>query len=151
MAEEKQEQETQTPAEGQSPEKEYLEQLQRLQAEFINYRARADREKQQLFTVAKQQVLLKFLEVRDNFERADKLDKGMEMIYKQFLKIFDEENIKECTDAQRFDPTLHEAIATDDNIENNQIKVVQKGYTHDNKIIRPAKVIVGTKEANNNE
>ncbi|MDP3918496.1 MAG: nucleotide exchange factor GrpE [Nanoarchaeota archaeon] len=124
----------------------FLEQLQRLQAEFDNYRKRVENEKIMLSDNAKSNVLAKFLDVKENFDRAPKLDEGMELIYKQFQKIFTEENIKEVENEQ-FDFKVHEAIATDPNVKKNQIvDVVQKGYFRGKNLIRPSKVVVGVKE-----
>ena len=128
---------------------ELLEQLQRLQAEFINYRTRVEKEKVQASVRARESVILKFLDVKDNFDRAPKLDKGMEMVYNQFLDIFQEEKIKEIENKE-FNPDLHEAIATDPTTNQGEIKeVIQKGYLHNDKIIRPSKVVVGAKENKN--
>jgi molecular chaperone GrpE len=122
----------------------YLLQVQRLQAEFINYRTRVEKEKTELKESSKEKILLKFLEVRDNFERAPKLDHGMEMIYNQFLKIFESEQIKEV-DHSVFDPNVHEAIATDNNTKKDEIKeVLLKGYLRKDRVLRPAQVVVGT-------
>jgi molecular chaperone GrpE len=124
----------------------YLEQLQRLQAEFINYRHRVEKEKLDIMDRTRNIVLVKFLEIKDNFDRAPKLDEGMQLIYNLFTKIFEEEQIKEVK-YNKFDPELHEAIATDNTTDKDKIKeVFTKGYTRRDKIMRPAKVVVGTKE-----
>lgn len=123
----------------------YVEQLQRLQAEFINYRNRVEKEKLLLLERAKESVLLRFLEVKDNFERAPKLDQGMQMIYEQFLTIFKEEGVEE-TPTECFNPEQHEAIATDPETEQGKIaKVIEKGYMYNTHVMKPARVIVGAK------
>ena len=128
------------------PKKDYLEQLQRLQAEFINYRNRVEKEKSQIKELTKELIFLKFLDVKDNFDRAPKLDEGMELIYKQLLKIFKEEEIKEIENTS-FNPNFHEAIASDPNTDKDKIlEVIQKGYILGEKVIRPSKVIVGIKD-----
>tara|TARA_Y100000310_G_C20701911_1_gene830796 strand:+ start:8717 stop:9157 length:441 start_codon:yes stop_codon:yes gene_type:complete len=128
---------------------EHLEQLQRLQAEFINYRTRVEKEKIQASLIAREAVILKFLDVKDNFDRAPKLDKGMEMVYNQFQEIFKEEKVREIENKE-FNPAMHEAIATDPTTKQGEIKeVIQKGYLHNDKVIRPSKVIVGSMEKKN--
>jgi len=130
---------------------EYLEQLQRLQAEFINFRNRVEKEKKDIHELAREGVLLKFLDVKDNFDRAPKLDEGMELIYKQFLKVFEEEEIKEIVN-EVFNPKFHEAIATDSNHEKDKIvDIIQKGYMRGEFVMRPSKVVVGTKGEGKNE
>jgi molecular chaperone GrpE len=129
-------------------EDELLGQLQRLQAEFINFRTRVEKEKAELSQRARETILLKFLDVKDNFDRAPKLDDGMTLIYKQFLAIFQEEHIHSI-ETKEFNPTLHEAVATDPNTKKDHIvDVIQPGYLHKERVIRPAKVVVGVKEDN---
>jgi molecular chaperone GrpE len=127
-------------------EGEILAQLQRLQAEFINFRNRVEKEKIEIAQRARENILLKFLDVKDNFDRAPKLDEGMNLIYKHFLTIFDQEGIKDIQ-TNEFDPNLHEAIATDPTVGQDQIAaIVQAGYLHNESVIRPAKVVVGAKQ-----
>lgn len=129
-------------------EKDYLDQLQRLQAEFINYRNRVEKEKSQIKELTREVILLKFLDVKDNFDRAPKLDEGMELIYKQMLKVFEEENVKEIEN-ELFDPNFHEAIASDPNTDKDKIlDVIQRGYFLGEKLMRPSKVVVGIKDNN---
>ena len=140
-----------TPKKEETKPEQYLEQLQRLQAEFVNYRARVEKEKVQLISNSKETIMVKFLDIKDNFDRAPKLDQGMEMVYKQFLKIFQDEGIT-TIENKEFDPTFHEAIATDVRSEKDKIvDIVQNGYMIKDKVLRPAKVVVGTKEENKNE
>jgi molecular chaperone GrpE len=130
------------------PEQDYLEQLQRLQAEFINYRNRVEKEKSQIRELTKEVILLKFLDVKDNFDRAPKLDEGMGLIYKQMLKVFEEESVKEIEN-NIFDANFHEAIASDPNTDKDKIlDVIQKGYVLGEKLMRPSKVVVGIKDNN---
>jgi len=121
----------------------YLQHLQRLQAEFINYRTRVEIEKQNSVDYGKQEVLIKFLDVLDNFERAlqHNKDKGVEMIHKQFLDILKQEKMEE-TSYDEFNPLFHEAICKEcsEEKENTILEVFQKGYLFKNKLLRPAKV-----------
>ncbi|MBL7051883.1 MAG: nucleotide exchange factor GrpE [Nanoarchaeota archaeon] len=140
--------EAQKEEETQKEEQSLLEQLQRLQAEFINYRTRVEKEKSQIKELTKEITLLKFLDIKDNFDRAPKLDEGMELIYKQFQKIFKEESIQEIEN-EVFDPQFHEAIATDPNSEKDKImEVIQKGYKRNEILMRPSKVVVGINDNN---
>src|SRR3989338_3388953 len=126
-------------------EQEYLDQLQRLQADFINYRSRVEKEKLLTIDTTKDNILRKFLEVKDNFERIPKADKGVEMIYKQMQTIFDQEGVQEIID-MNYDPQMHEAIATAEGEENTIIEVTRKGYQRNGKVVRPTQVILGKKE-----
>ena len=121
-----------------------LDQLQRLQADFMNFRARTEKEKATIIDSTKDTILRKFLEVKDNFERIPKQDQGVELIYKQIEKIFQEENVQEMV---YINPELldhYETIAT--NEQSADIEVTRKGYTRNGKVLRPAQIILGTKK-----
>lgn len=125
-------------------EQEYLDQLQRLQADFINFRNRVDKEKQLTIDTTKDKLLLQFLEVKDNFERIPKADKGIELIYHQLNKIFQQEGVQEITE-NIYTPELHEAIAIAEGEEDAIIQVTRKGYKRNGKVLRPAQIILGRK------
>ena len=124
-------------------EVDYLQHLQRLQAEFINYRTRVELEKKNSIDFGKQELLIKVLDVIDNFERAlqHNQDKGIEMIYNQMKDILKQEEVEE-TPYKDFNPLFHEALCKEqsDEKENTIIEVIQKGYLFKNKLLRPAKV-----------
>jgi len=128
-------------------EQEYLEQLQRLQADFINYRNRMEKELQSIKEASKDKLLKEFLEVKDNFERIPHKDQGIEMIYKQMETIFQKENVEEITET-KYNPELHEAIATAAGEEDAIIQITRKGYTRNGKILRPTQIILGKHEKN---
>ncbi len=126
----------------------------RQMAEFDNFRKRTQKEKQQSFSDGTKNVVEKLLPVLDNFERAmvseaDKeanFYKGVEMIYKQFTTMLDELGVKPIEAVgKEFDPNLHFAVATEENEnfgENTVSEELQKGYTHFDRVIRPAMVKV---------
>ena len=135
------------------------DQLLRRQAEFENYRRRIDREKSETYGRARAEVLLEFLPVIDNFERAlasletstgdaESLRHGVELIHKQFkdaLTKFGLEPVESV--GQAFDPHVHEAVTiepTDKHKENTVIEEFQRGYKLGEKLLRPAKVKVAS-------
>ncbi|MSR85874.1 nucleotide exchange factor GrpE [Candidatus Woesearchaeota archaeon] len=138
------EESTEPKEEQKSKEQEYLDQLQRLQADFINYRSRVDKEKLNTIDLTKDNLLRKFLEVKDNFERIPEMDKGVEMIYNQLSKVFEQEGVQEIID-MNYNPEMHEAIATAEGPENTIIEVTRKGYRRNGKVLRPSQVILGKK------
>src|SRR3989344_2779888 len=74
----------------------FLDDLQRVQADFENYIKRVEKEKEQLKLHAKSELLLKFIDIKEDFERAlDKADEGVKMIYNNFNKILKEEGVEE--------------------------------------------------------
>ncbi len=126
----------------------YVELLQRLQAEFENYQKRVEKEKEQVKLHSKCLVLLKLIEIKEDFERALKNIKekeGIEMIYNNVIKTLKEENVREIEAlGKKFDHNMHEAIKTVEcKEEDNIIEEIQKGYLIGDKILRTSKVIVG--------
>lgn len=133
--------------------------LLRGQAEFENYRKRTERERAELYQHGRDDVLLQFLPVVDNFERAlssletsegdaEALRHGVELIHKQFKDALSKFGL-EAVEAvgQTFDPHVHEAVtteATDKHKENTVIQEFQRGYKIGDRLLRPAKVKVAS-------
>jgi len=133
--------------------------LIRRQAEFENYRKRVERERGELYQHGRDDVLLQFLPVVDNFERAlssletsegdaEALRHGVELIHKQFKDALSKFGL-EAVEAvgQTFDPHVHEAVtteATDKHKENTVIQEFQRGYRIGDRLLRPAQVKVAS-------
>src|SRR3989344_2566557 len=122
---------------------EYLDHLQRLQAEFQNYQKKIEQEKLEFIKYAKQDLILKLLGIIDNFERAlsnkenkEEFSKGIELIFKQLKSTLEKKE-------DYFDFDKHEAIAIEEGEENRILGEFQKGYTLHDKVIRTSKVKVG--------
>ena len=133
-------------------EKELTETLQRLQAEFENYKKREEKERQEFIKVASKDIIKKMLQILDNFELAfknkssgEEFVKGMELVYSQLFASLEENGLKhiECLN-QKFNPELHEALLTEKSEKEPDtiIEELQKGYTLNNKVIRSSKVKV---------
>ena len=130
----------------------YKDKMQRMQADFENYKKRSEKEKGEFVKYANEGLILKVLEAYEDLERAlevkeDKnLREGVELIYKKMTKILEDEGVEEIeTEHQKFDPYKHEALLTENNedYENNEIiQDLQKGYTLNSKVIRYSKVKV---------
>ena len=129
------------------------ERYSRLFAEFQNYKRRTEKEKADLYAYAGEKFAAGLLEVIDNFERAmaakpedDKFADGMELILVQLKGVLEKnhvEEIKALGDA--FDPVYHHAVMMEEaeGTESGIVtKVMQKGYTLNGKVIRPAMVAV---------
>ncbi len=136
-------------------ENEYLLHLQRLQAEFNNYRNRVEKERVAMYNLAKGEVIGKLLAVMDDLERMiehHQEDKqceleGVQLIYQKFKKTLVDEGLTEidCVD-QPFDPELHEAVGvlkTDEEKDGIVMQEWQKGYQFAEKMLRPSRVQVG--------
>jgi molecular chaperone GrpE len=136
---------------------EYQDRLLRTQAEFQNYQKRVEREFAEFKTYANSKLLDDLLFILDDFQNALSADcegsdmefiKGFEMIYKNLIDVLGREGLEEIkAQGEKFDPWKHEAvdmIPTSDHPEHTILNVVQKGYTYNDKVLRPAKVRVST-------
>ena len=130
----------------------------RLYSEFDNFRRRTAKEKLELIQSANEQLLQKLLPVADDFDRAeksfkDKSDKELEgffLISNKFRKTLEQSGVKvmEINAQTEFNPDLHEAITQipvpDAAQKGKIVDVVEKGYLLNDKVIRFAKVVVGS-------
>lgn len=129
----------------------------RLQAEMANMRRINTRERSEAAKFRSQNLASSLLEVIDNLERAlqtetpsedgQALKKGVEMVHNQFKNAFEKEKIDTIDPLnEEFDPNFHQAVsvmpAGEGQESNHVIQVLQKGYRIDNRVIRPAMVIV---------
>jgi molecular chaperone GrpE len=132
---------------------ENLEGWQRAQAEFINYKNRVLRDREQDYVSMKGDILKKVLPVLDDLERAlvnrpkdSSWANGMELIARKFQNILEAEGLKRIeAKGQPFDPNFHEAISSEpsEDVESGHvIEVVQNGYQLGDRVIRPAMVRV---------
>ena len=137
---------------------EYLQTAQRLQAEFDNYRKRANEQIQQARFDGMADAVGKFIPVLDSFESASKmvsdpkLLEGFNLIKQQILSAFTALGVEKI-DAKNtpFNPALHNALATQSNPDYEDdivIEEYQAGYKLKDKIIRYSQVIVNKKEEN---
>ncbi|MDI6738047.1 MAG: nucleotide exchange factor GrpE [Nanoarchaeota archaeon] len=142
------------------PIQDYIEQLQRLQAEFENFKKREEREKERHRDFAKAGLLLKLLNLNDDFERTlavlenekcvpnDKscvIKEGIGMIAHHLKKVLAEEGVQpiSCV-GQKLDPFRHEVLVQEkaDREEGIVLEELQKGYLFKGNVLRTAKVKV---------
>lgn len=133
-------------------------QLQRLQAEFMNFKKRTEREKFELSTFVKAEFTKRFLPVVDDINRlkenvdADEktMKDALKLVFSKVDKFFEDEKIATVAAVgDEFDPNLHEALmqqsVEDEKDDDKVLNVFEQGYKIDEKIIRFAKVQVGKK------
>ena len=136
---------------------EHYDRLLRVSAEFENYKKRASRELKEFRKFANQSLIKEMLSVIDNLELAmnsanghktvdQSLLQGLEMTYKEILKVFEKFNVKPIeAKGQIFDPAFHEAVMqeeTDEVADNTVINELQKGYMIHDRLLRPSMVVV---------
>jgi molecular chaperone GrpE len=137
---------------------EYLSHLQRLQAEFDNYRKRVLREQTQAVELASEPVMRRLLEVLDEFELAlmaadrqpefDTFLKGVELVFAKLADSLRSEGLKRIeAEGKPFDPELHEALMQSGAGEGEPVvaEVLRPGYTLKGRVLRPAGVRVERK------
>ena len=132
----------------------------RLYSEFENFRRRTAKEKLEMVQSANEQLIKAMLPVADDFERAEKAfkdrlegDKTLEgfiLIYNKFKKTLDQYGVKpmDIPSGADFNADVHEAITQipvpDEKLKGKVVDVVEKGYLLNEKVIRFAKVVVGS-------
>lgn len=131
--------------------------LMRSQAEMENLRRRCERDVSNAYKYSIEKLILDLFPVVDSLEKAleskvdnneyaKKIHEGIELTMSLFLKVFDKFGIKQIDPVgETFNPELHQAISThaDPNAaENTVISVLQKGFTLNDRLLRPALVVV---------
>lgn len=123
-------------------------------ADFENYKKRMERDLRELATSGERRMLLQFLPVLDNFERAlgyggenaEALRSGLQNTLRQFENVLVMASVKPIdVKGKPFDPAVAEAIGTQavNGVEDDTVlEEAQKGYTINGDLLRPAKVIV---------
>jgi molecular chaperone GrpE len=143
-----------------------FDRLQRVSAEFQNYKKRAAREMSDFKKFANEALLKEMLTVSDNLERAvESLQdengpespalKGLTLTLDALKKIFKDFYVTEVKSLDEpFDPTFHEAMMRElnnDCPENTVIKEMQKGYMIHDRLLRPALVVVSSECRNSSK
>ena len=136
--------------------REFQEGWQRERADFLNYKKRIERDQAQMQQRIAANVLMKFLAVFDDMDRAIKNKpqevesqewwNGVELIQRKLAAILEAEGVKRI-EAEKaiFDPNFHEAVSHEDSegLESGQIiEVLQQGYQVGDRVLRPAVVRV---------
>jgi molecular chaperone GrpE len=137
---------------------ELIDSLQRLKAEFDNYRKRSARDQEQLVARAHERLVKELLPVVDDLERAlqaaeqheeAKLEEGVRLVHRALADALAREGLEEVPVDGKFDPHVHESLLSQPSEaeEGSVIEVLQKGYKLGDRVLRPARVVVaGPKE-----
>ena len=135
----------------------YWDQLLRLQAEFENFRKRAEKEKMDAMYLGREIIIARMIALTDVMETAlshaqnstdiNSLKEGFALVVQEFLTFLKSQGTEQLkTVGESFDPHLHEAVEqifTDKKEEDNRIVgEIQKGYSMNGRLIRPARVKV---------
>jgi molecular chaperone GrpE len=152
----------QTLAAARKQSEEYLANWQRAQADFINYKRRNEQERQEFNAFANANLILGLLPVLDDLERAIKSIphkfahhewvEGVRLVERKFKTILEGQGVKPIKAlGETFDPNFHEALRQDKGKKDIIIEEFQKGYMFNDKLLRPARVVVGNGEEETKE
>ena len=129
----------------------------RLQAETDNFRKRLSREKEEFSQYANERLFKELIPIFDNFERAledpsneiKSLKEGLDMILKQFSTFLEKEKIEPIKAiGEKFNPEFHEALTSEESNDHEEDTIISqfvKGYTINNRVLRPSQVIIAKK------
>jgi molecular chaperone GrpE len=131
----------------------YLDALQRLKAEFDNYRKRIARDQRELAARSHERLIKELVPVLDDLERAleaaseheeAKLEEGVRLVHRSLADVLAREGLAEIPTDGKFDPHTQEALLAQPSSEDegNVIQVLQKGYSLGDRVLRPARVVV---------
>lgn len=140
---------------------EYYDRLLRAAADLENYKKRAERERNDILKYAHEEIMSDLIVALDNFERALKaaeasadstrLTEGVKLIQKQLLAVLQKYGLRPIEAIGKpFNPEFHEAVAqveTDEHPEGTVLTEQLKGYTLDQRLLRPAVVITSKRSA----
>ena len=132
---------------------ELFDRLQRLAAEFDNFRKRAAREQGEVVSRANERLVKELLPILDDLGRAleaaaeheeAKLEEGVRLVHRSLATVLGREGLAEIETEGTFDPHVHEALLSQPSEldEGAILQVIQKGYRLGDRVLRPARVVV---------
>lgn len=130
-----------------------LDDLQRVAAEFENYRKRVERDRTETVERSTERVVAALLPVLDSFDQAfthepsseqeAALVKGMQSVYHQLMDVLASEGLQMIpAEGEPFDPNVHEAVSGGGNGDLRVTSEMRRGYTLRGRVLRPALVAV---------
>ena len=136
-------------AESKDPVAALTEDLQRLQADYANYRKRVERDRTLAAEVAISSVLIEFLAILDDLDRAaahNELTGGFKSVADQIIATTAKLGLEKYGEAPAtFDPNFHDALMHETSAEVTETtvtKILQPGYKFKERVLRPARVVV---------
>ena len=133
---------------------ELIDTLQRVKADFDNYRKRAARDQEALVARAGERIVKELLPVLDDLERAleaaeeheeAKLEEGVKLVHRQLEQLLEREGLAPVETDGKFDPHVHEAVVTEPSDKHEPDTVIEelaRGYRIGDRLLRPSMVKV---------
>ncbi len=141
--------------EAKSERDKYEELAKKTKADFENYKRKQDERKERWRREAKQELAEDLIEVIDNLERAlmaadeeTAVVKGVEMVNEQLYDTLNNEGLEVIEAEGEFNPNIHKAVETKEHKEYEPKTVLEqkrKGYKFNDRVLRPAEVVVSEK------
>jgi len=129
--------------------------LKRAVADYQNLEKRVNEGRSELSSFVGAELVKRLLPVLDHLEqslagmseeeRQSGWAKGVELAVREFNQVLEAQGLSQIVADGQFDPSLHEAVDTREGENNMILEVVRKGYNLNNKVLRPAQVVVGRK------
>ncbi len=133
-----------------------LDKLQRVSADYANFQKRSSKQIAEAVACKQEKIIKSLLPVLDNFERTlthsesaenvEAMAKGVKIIYNEMLDIFKSHQAVQITSLnEKFDPLIHQAMlqrCEEEKADGIVLEEYQKGYKLNDRVIRPAKVVV---------
>jgi molecular chaperone GrpE len=138
---------------------ELTETLQRLQADFENYKKQMEKQCLETNKRAKADFINRLLPILDSFELGlknskdkEEFKKGMELIFSQFFQTLEDMGLRKIELSKQFDPYKHEVLITEESNkkDNTILQELQKGYMLDDMVLRHTKVKVAKNKGDTN-
>lgn len=132
---------------------EYMSHIQRLQADFENFKKQTEKQKQEIIKFANENLIMNILDSYEDLERAleqskteKELREGVELIYSKLKSSLEKEGLEVIVaEGEKFDPFKHEALMAEASEEHENGEIIDelmKGYTLKDKVIKYSKVRV---------
>ena len=158
MNKDKADKKAENPAENNNEAEEFKDKWLRTLAEYENLKKRFEKEKIDFLRFSNERILTQLLPIIDDFDRAhdaarkhehgEVFSKGVEMILNQLHKLLTDNGVEKIKSVrEKFDPHLHEAIATietDEHPEDTIVEEISPGYTISGRLLRAARVRIST-------
>jgi molecular chaperone GrpE len=149
--------------ESHAEEVDYHDMLQRLQADFVNYKRRVEREREEQTRQANRELMLRILPAIDDLRRAldsvpedvaeSEWARGIAHVGRKLMTALEEEGLERIeAEGEAFDPWQHEAVFCEEGPEQEEgtvRSVCRDGYRLHDKVVRPAQVVVCKGECRN--
>ena len=123
-------------------------------ADYKNLQRRTLKEKEEAVKFSNFVLISELIPVYDNLEMVQKHseDEGLKMVVSQFWEVLKGSGVEKVeTEGKEFDENTMEAVETEEGEKNKVLEILQQGYKFKNRLVKPAKVVVGKEKEDSKE